>query len=93
MCNFCPRILLVHSRNFSLGLVPDGGGGFGKKGGSGSRGGLVPEVGLALESDIWSGGGGLVQRMVRHYPPVDRMTDTCKSITFPQLRLRALKNS
>ena len=25
------------------------------------------------------------------YPPPHRMTDTCKNITFPQLRLRAVK--
>ena len=26
----------------------------------------------------------------RHPPPVDRMTDRCKNITFPQLRLRTV---
>ena len=26
-------------------------------------------------------------------PPVDRITDTCKNITFPQLRLQAVKNN
>ena len=26
-----------------------------------------------------------------HAPPVNRITDTCKNITFPQLRLRAVK--
>ena len=25
------------------------------------------------------------------HPPVDRMTDRCKNITFPQLRLRTVK--
>ena len=28
-----------------------------------------------------------------HAPPVDRITDTCKNITFPQLRLRAVNMS
>ena len=29
----------------------------------------------------------------RHPPAVNRMTDRCKSITFPQLRLRAINDS
>ena len=32
-------------------------------------------------------GGGLPDRD----PPVNRITDKCKNITFPQLRLRAVK--
>ena len=29
-------------------------------------------------------------RATTHAPPVDRITDTCKNITFPQLRLRSV---
>ena len=28
-----------------------------------------------------------------HTPPMNRMTDRCKNITFPQLRLRAVINN
>ena len=35
----------------------------------------------------------LVQGMMGYHPPVNRITDTCKNITFPQLRLRAVKTT
>ena len=46
-----------------------------------------------------SGGGaacfqGVSQHALRQTPPVNRITDSCKNITFPQLRLRAvIKNT
>ena len=40
------------------------------------------------EGGVWSGGG------YGNTPyPVNRMTDRCKNITFPQLHLRAVKIS
>ena len=36
--------------------------------------------------------GVVSQHALRQTPPVNRITDSCKNITFPQLRLRAVTN-
>ena len=46
--------------------------------------GCLP-VGGGLPGGVSDIGGGV------HLPPVDRMTDTCENITFPQLLLRTVK--
>ena len=35
--------------------------------------------------------GGVCQEAGVHLPPVNKITDRCKNITFPQLRLRTVK--
>ena len=49
--------------------------------------GRVPFVAVAVSG--W--GGGCLPRGVYTFPPVDRMTDACENITFPQLLLRTVK--
>ena len=39
--------------------------------------------------ELVSARGGLPRGV--HLPPVDRMTDACENITFPQLLLRTVK--
>ena len=69
-----------------------------------SQGGMVPGgygPGRGMVLGVWSqrrvwfqeaivGGGTLWEGMTIPHP-VDRMTDACENITFPQLRLRAVK--
>ena len=86
-------------------LTVGGGGGFSIPGGSPSQGGIpcdlshnafdvtcmlpphqLRHIKCAAAYIVWP-------RCMLGYipPPVDRITDTCKNITFPQLRLRAVK--
>ena len=47
--------------------------------------GCMPRVGVCLS------GEGVSAQVGVHLPPVDRMTDACENITFPQLLLRTVK--
>ena len=47
--------------------------------------------GGCLLRGVSASGGGVSQHALRHTPlPVNRITDSCKNITFPQLRLWAV---
>ena len=55
------------------------------------QGGVWPGGCLPGGVVCWGGGlfaGGVVCWGCLPHPPVDRMTDTCENITFPQLRCR-----
>ena len=65
------------------------------------QGGLLPGVpglgGSAPGGGAWSGGclfgrGGGIPACTEADPPVNTITDACKNITLPQLRLRAVMN-
>ena len=61
-------------------------GGVWSQGEYGTRRGYGPGGGIGFWSQIGWGYGP----RGRDYPPVNRLTDACKNITFPQLRLRAV---
>ena len=46
--------------------------------------------GVPVQGGVYPGAGVSVQGGVYH-TPVNRMTDRCKNITFPQLRLHVVK--
>ena len=83
-----------------VGLCPGGrvsvqgslsGGGKSMCGGRSLSAGLCPE-GVSVQGSLCTGSlclGGLCQGV--QPPPVNRTTDRCKNITFPQLRLRMVK--
>ena len=56
-----------------------------------ARGCLHPRGCLLLRGVSASGGGVYPSMQWGRPPPVDRMRDRCKNITFPQLRLRTVK--
>ena len=69
------RTVCSSSRLFGVGVCPERGVCLGV-----SSRGCLPIGGCVYSSMHWG----------RHPPPVDRMTDRCKNITFPQLRLRTV---
>ena len=79
-----------------LGGVPAGGGGVHVS----ARGGVYLPGGVparrectCLGGGVFLPGGGVPARggYLPSYSPVNRITDSCKNMTFPQLRLRAVK--
>ena len=59
-------------------------------------GGCLPGDGGVCLGDVCPGesarkGAGVSQHALKQKPPMNRMTDRCKNITFPQLRSRTVK--
>ena len=94
-----PRTLSWHLNRFTIsqecipvGCVPSATVAFS---GGVCLGGVCPGRCLPREGGVYPGGvcprclprGGCLRGGLEYTPPVNRMTDRCKNITFPQLRL------